>query len=90
MPRAFWAAAVALATLVACSSAACRQDPKPNCARMRACCAALRSVDDGLPKEHELLCAHDPEFDEGCAETVKDIARFTPKRRLPADCALEP
>lgn len=88
MPRAFSAALIVACTLSLLGSSACQTDARPNCTRMRACCAALRGVEDGLPKEHEILCAHDPELDEGCAETVKDIARFTPQKRLPPACTI--
>lgn len=63
-----------------------RADAKPNCQRMRACCAALQGKEDGLPKEHEILCHHNPELDEGCVETIADIAKFTPAKNLPAIC----
>ncbi len=63
-----------------------RANAKPNCDKMRACCAALRGVENGLPKEHEILCHHDPELDEGCVETIADIAKFTPAKSLPKEC----
>jgi hypothetical protein len=53
---------------------------------MRACCTALKSVENGLPQEHEILCHHNPELDEGCVETISDIAKFTPSKSLPAQC----
>lgn len=63
-----------------------RANAKPNCDRMRACCQALAGVENGLPKEHEILCHHDPELDEGCVETISDIAKFTPAKNLPKEC----
>jgi hypothetical protein len=59
---------------------------KPNCDKMRACCTALKGVENGLPQEHEILCAHNPELDEGCVETISDITKFTPSKNLPAVC----
>jgi hypothetical protein len=83
---------VAGAMLVAAASSvwSCRAQSKPNCDRMRACCAALRNVENGLPKEHEILCAHNPEYDEGCVDTVSDIVKFTPAKNLPDACKLQP
>lgn len=63
-----------------------RANAKPNCDKMRACCDALRTVENGLPKEHEILCHHNPELDEGCVETISDIAKFTPSKNLPLQC----
>lgn len=63
-----------------------RANAKPNCDKMRACCTALKSVENGLPPEHEILCHHNPELDEGCTETIADIAKFTPSKNLPAQC----
>ena len=79
--------AVVLTFVVLVSALGCsRAEAKPNCNRMRACCEALRGQEEGLPKEHEILCHHDPELDEGCSETLSDIAKFTPKRSLPDAC----
>ena len=61
-------------------------DGKPNCDKMRSCCAALKGVENGLPPEHEILCHHNPELDEGCVDTVQDIKKFTPEKKLPAAC----
>jgi hypothetical protein len=63
-----------------------RANAKPNCEKMRACCSALKGVENGLPKEHEILCHHNPELDEGCVETIADIAKFTPSKNLPTQC----
>lgn len=63
-----------------------RANAKPNCEKMRACCAALNGLENGLPKEHEILCHHNPELDEGCVETIADIAKFTPAKNLPTQC----
>lgn len=76
----------ALAVLGALGCA--RANQKPNCERMRACCASLADKAEALPPEHELLCHHDPELDEGCVDTLVDIARFTPAKSLPAVCSL--
>lgn len=75
-------AALSLVPHVGCA----RANAKPNCDRMKACCAALKGVENGLPKEHEILCHHNPELDEGCTETISDIAKFTPAKNLPAQC----
>jgi hypothetical protein len=77
------ALAIAMATIV---GAGCRMNARPNCDKMRACCAALARVENGLPREHEILCHHDPELDEGCVDTLGDIARFTPSKSLPSVC----
>lgn len=63
-----------------------RANAKPHCDKMRACCQALKTVENGLPKEHEILCHHNPELDEGCVETIADIAKFTPAKNLPIAC----
>jgi hypothetical protein len=73
---------VSLPMSTGCKSA----NAKPNCDKMRACCDALKGVENGLPKEHEILCAHNPELDEGCVETISDIAKFTPAKNLPGAC----
>lgn len=82
---------LALVTLLASlallpHSGCARASAKPNCERMRACCTALKGVENGLPKEHEILCHHNPELDEGCVETISDIAKFTPAKHLPTQC----
>jgi len=66
--------------------AGCRGREKPACTKMRACCEALRTVENGLPKEHEILCHHNPELDEGCVDTISDITKFTPAKNLPLAC----
>ncbi len=63
-----------------------RANAKPNCDKMRACCAALKGVENGLPPDQEILCHHNPELDEGCVETISDIAKFTPAKNLPVAC----
>lgn len=66
---------------------ACRiADRKPNCEKMRACCQALKGVENGLPQEQEILCHHNPELDEGCVDTLSDIRKFTPEKNLPSSC----
>ncbi|MBI2392489.1 MAG: hypothetical protein HYV09_23090 [Deltaproteobacteria bacterium] len=79
-----------LTLLLACvlwpGTGCAKADAKPNCNKMRACCTALKGVENGLPQEHEILCHHDPELDEGCVETIADIAKFTPSKTLPAVC----
>jgi len=74
------------ASPVMASGGCTRVSAKPNCERMRACCAALQAKEEGLPKEHEILCHHNPELDEGCVETIADIAKFTPAKNLPVAC----
>ncbi|GAC1538586.1 MAG: hypothetical protein NVS3B10_29680 [Polyangiales bacterium] len=59
---------------------------KPNCDKMRACCDALKHVENGLPQEQEILCHHNPELDEGCTDTISDIRKFTPEKSLPTAC----
>jgi hypothetical protein len=71
-----------IASHVSCA----RANAQPNCDKMRACCSALKAVENGLPSEHEILCHHNPELDEGCSETISDIAKFTPAKSLPAQC----
>jgi hypothetical protein len=81
------AAPLLLSILTSLVAQGCRQaSAKPHCEKMRACCAALREVENGLPQEHEILCHHDPELDEGCVETIADIAKFTPAKSLPHAC----
>jgi len=85
MPRALRLLVVTtLASLFA--FAGCRGGDKPHCTKMRACCDALRAVENGLPKEHEILCHHNPELDEGCVDTISDITKFTPAKNLPLAC----
>lgn len=74
--------ALALIPHVGCN----RAHAQSNCDKMRACCAALKGVENGLPPEHEILCHHNPELDEGCVETIGDIKKFTPAKNLPAQC----
>jgi hypothetical protein len=71
---------------VSASFGCAKANAKPNCEKMRACCSALKGVENGLPEEHEILCHHDPELDEGCVETIADIAKFTPSKSLPQVC----
>lgn len=59
---------------------------KPNCDKMRACCDALKGVENGLPQDQEILCHHNPELDDGCVDTISDIRKFTPEKNLPAAC----
>lgn len=75
-----------LASVLLHGAGCARANAKPNCDKMRACCAALKGVENGLPQEHEILCHHDPELDEGCVETISDIAKFTPSKSLPPVC----
>jgi hypothetical protein len=83
----FFALALLLAiTGLPMVSGCSKANAKPNCDRMRACCAALRSQEEGLPKEHEILCHHNPELDEGCVDTIADITKFTPSKNLPGAC----
>ncbi|GAC1351144.1 MAG: hypothetical protein NVS3B20_00950 [Polyangiales bacterium] len=78
---------LAAALTIACMLSGCRGGSnRPNCERMKACCVALKGVENGLPKDQEILCHHNPELDEGCAETISDIAKFTPSKNLPAAC----
>ena len=79
--------AVVLACLLVLAFAACNfGGGKPNCDKMRACCSALKGVENGLPKDQEILCHHNPELDEGCVDTISDIKRWTPEKNLPAIC----
>lgn len=82
----FFGLALLIATTALPGGGCKSAEAKPNCDRMRACCAALRGKEDGLPKEHEILCHHNPELDEGCVETIADIAKFTPAKSLPGAC----
>jgi hypothetical protein len=82
-----WIGAAAVVVASISGAQACRiADRKPNCEKMHACCSALAHVQDGLPEEHEILCHHNPELDEGCVDTISDIRKFTPDKNLPAVC----
>jgi hypothetical protein len=86
MPRFVWLSFVLGLSLIPPAGCAKAHASKPNCEKMRACCAALKGVENGLPQEHEILCHHNPELDEGCVETIADIAKFTPSKNLPPQC----
>ena len=86
--RAAWLLSLLVAVLlVTLGLGGCRRGgSRPNCDKMRACCTALKTVENGLPEEQSILCHHNPELDEGCVETIADIAKFTPSKNLPAAC----
>ena len=85
MTRYVWLSLVLGLSLIPHAGCA-RAHAKPNCDKMRACCTALKGVENVLPQEHDILCHHNAELDEGCVETISDIAKFTPSKNLPAQC----